>query len=275
MEPLLSEPEEASVLHVDDEESFLDLTATFLQRETGDVTVITESDPYLALEHVRERRIDCIVCDYEMPRMDGLEFLEEVRARDEEIPFVLFTGKGSEDVASRAIDAGVDAYLRKAAGEGQFAVLANRVETLVDQRWERRRARKLEQTYELIARTATDAFWVRDMRTGETHYSEGIREFGYEPGIREDGFEWWAERVHPEDREDSRDLNALQREGAPEGFDEVSGEFGEFTHRYRWRRADGTYVPCTSRGIVRFEDDEPVEMVGSMTERDDSVAEAG
>jgi CheY-like chemotaxis protein len=270
MEPLLSRPAEARVLHVDDQEAFLDVTATCLDREMDDVILISETDPKAGLDHVVDGRVDCIVSDYEMPGMDGLEFLDAVRDHDSEIPFVLFTGKGSEDVAAKAIEAGVSSYLRKKSGQAQFAVLANRIETLVDQDWARRRARKMEQTHELIVRTATDAFWIRNMETGETLYSEGIRRFGYEPGIREDGFEWWAERVHPQDRADSRDLNTLQREGSPEGFDTIDGEFGEFTHQYRWRDAAGAFVPLTSRGIVRFENGEPVEMVGAMTKRDES-----
>ena len=271
MEPLLTEPDDARVLHVDDSEAFLDVATTYLERETDDITVLTENDPEDALDYIADNRVDCIVSDYEMPVMDGLAFLEAVRTRDGEIPFILFTGKGSEEVAAQAIDAGVDSYLRKKSGQAQFTVLVNRINTLVDQAWERRRAEKVEQTYELIAKTATDAFWIRDMRTGETLYSDGIQRFGYEPGIREDGFEWWAERVHPDDRDESRDLNELQHEGAPNGFDDLNAEFGEFTYQYRWQRADGSYVPCTSRGIVRFEDDEPVEMVGAMTERDDST----
>jgi CheY-like chemotaxis protein len=258
------------VLHVDDSEPFLDVTKTYLERETDDLLLIPETDPDKAVEHLLETHIDCIVSDYNMPEIDGLEFLERVREYDPEVPFVLFTGKGSEEVAARAIEAGVDSYVRKKSGQSQFTILANRIETLVDQFWAKRRAEKMEQTYELVARTATDTFWIRDMETGQTLYSEGIRRFGYEPGVREDGFEWWVQRVHPEDRDEARDLNALQREGAPAGFDDRDAEFGEFTHRYRWRCADGSYVRCLSRGIVRFEDGEAVEMVGAMTIQDDS-----
>jgi CheY-like chemotaxis protein len=270
MEPLFSEPTEAKILHLDDDESFLELTEAFLTRESADLTVQTETDPSDGLDRVGEGRIDCIVSDYEMPGMTGLDFLSAVRDYDEQVPFVLFTGKGSEEVAAEAIEAGVDSYLRKKAGKAQFTVLANRIESLVEQRWNSRRATKLEETYELIAKTATDAFWVRDIGTGETLYSDGIRRFGYEPGIREEGFEWWAERVHPEDRDESRDLNALQRQGAPEGFEHRDGQLGEFTHRYRWRCADGDYVQCLSRGIVKFENGDPVEMVGAMTRVDES-----
>jgi len=266
MNPLVSEPDDVRVLHVDDDPAFVDLTARFLEREGGEFVVTTETDPLAALDHIGDERVDCIVSDYDMPEVDGLEFLRRVRERDSEVPFVLFTGKGSEEVAAEAIEAGVDSYLRKETGTAQYAVLANRIRSLVDQAWANRRARKMEGTYELVAKTATDAFWIRDIETGRTLYSDGIRQFGYEPGVRDDGVEWWVERVHPDDRQDSRDLNELQEAGAPEGFDDVDGEYGEFTHEYRWRRADGSYTRLRSRGIVRFEDGDAVEMVGAMTE---------
>jgi CheY-like chemotaxis protein len=273
MNPLFSRPDDVRVLHVDDEPRFVEMAATHLERQDPELSVTTETDPVASLDRLAEQRVDCVVSDYDMPDVDGLELLRRVRERDEDLPFVLFTGKGSEEVAAKAIDAGVDAYLRKEAAPSQFVVLANRIRSQVDQMWAVRRARKMEETYELVARAATDAFWIRDMTTGETLYSEGIEQFGYDPGVREDGFEWWVERVHPDDRQASRDLNELQRAGAPGGFDEMDREYGEFTHEYRWRRADGSYVSCVSHGIVRFEDDDPVEMVGAMTTLDDHGAE--
>lgn len=271
MDPLFTEPDEPCVLHVDDSDAFLDVATTYLTQEDSELRVISETNPHDALEHIVAGRVDCIVSDYDMPQADGLEFFEEVQNLDTDVPFILFTGKGSEAVAAEAIEAGIDSYLQKDGEPSTFTVLANRVGELVDRAWATRRAAKMKQTYELIARTATDAFWIRDIETERTLYSDGIQQFGYEPGVREDGFEWWVERVHPEDRDDSRNLNALQRQGATEGFDTISGEFGEFTHEYRWRCADGRYVNCTSRGIVRFEDDEPVEMVGAMTRHNDET----
>ncbi len=64
-----------------------------------------------------------------MPGQDGIEFLESVRAIDEKLPFILFTGKGSEEVASEAISAGVTDYLQKHQGTDQYTMLANRSPT--------------------------------------------------------------------------------------------------------------------------------------------------
>ncbi|ELZ42161.1 HTR-like protein [Halorubrum californiense DSM 19288] len=121
------------VLHVDDDPAYLDLTATYLERidETFEVTSETGVDD--AIETLTTAPIDCVVSDYDMPEADGLTLLQRVRDRGVEIPFVLFTGKGSEEIASEAISAGATDYIQKSGGNDQYEVLANRVRNAVDQ----------------------------------------------------------------------------------------------------------------------------------------------
>jgi len=123
------------VLHVDDDAAVGDLLETYLEesvnREEFAVTTarsVSEAERVLA-----EMNIDCIVCDYQMPGTDGLEFLRRIRDRDTNKPFILFTNKGSADVASKAIEAGVTDYLRKGGGPEQYEVLANRIANAVQQ----------------------------------------------------------------------------------------------------------------------------------------------
>ena len=58
-------------------------------------------------------KFDIIVSDYEMPEKNGLEFLKELRSQNNEIPFILFTGKGREEVAVLALKLGADGYFNK------------------------------------------------------------------------------------------------------------------------------------------------------------------
>ena len=121
------------LLHVDDDASFLALVETFLDRLDVSCSVRTETDPERALaEGIAE--VDCVVSDYEMPTIDGLEFLDRVRERRPDLPFVLFTGRGSEEIASDAISAGVTDYLQKGGGTDQYEMLANRVRNAVERR---------------------------------------------------------------------------------------------------------------------------------------------
>ncbi|NHX37743.1 MULTISPECIES: PAS domain S-box protein [Halolamina] len=123
--------EGVSVLHIEDDERFADLVSTFLERQRDYFTVETETDPRAALDRLEHADVDCVVCDYDMPGLDGLEVLERVRAEYPDLPFVLFTGKGSEEIASEAISKGVTEYLQKGGGTEQYAVLANRIEQAV------------------------------------------------------------------------------------------------------------------------------------------------
>lgn len=120
------------VLCVDDDIEVLELTKARLSR-SGEFSVRTETDPHDALSILRDdtSKIDAVVSDYQMPEMDGLEFLEQVREIRPDLPFVLFTGEGSESIASRAITAGVTDYLQKRNPE-QYDLLANRVRNAVE-----------------------------------------------------------------------------------------------------------------------------------------------
>lgn len=121
--------EEICILHIEDDRSFSDLVSTFLERAYFEVK--TANDPRDGLEYLRETGVDCVVCDYDMPELNGLDVLERVRDEYPDMPFILFTGKGSEEIASEAISKGVTEYLQKGGGTEQYEVLANRIEQAV------------------------------------------------------------------------------------------------------------------------------------------------
>ena len=118
------------VLHVDDDLPFLDLAATFLERDDPAFEVVTVEDPETALSRIASGGIDCVVSDHDMPERTGLELLREVRHEHPSLPFLLFTGKGSEEIASEAIRAGVDGYLQK-GGPETFELLATQIRNVV------------------------------------------------------------------------------------------------------------------------------------------------
>jgi PAS domain S-box-containing protein len=127
----IDNPKEAAaasieILHVDDDPAFLDLTESFLENELGEVEITTVNGPDGVLDTLDEGSFHCVVSDYEMPGTDGLELLDAVREHYSDLPFILYTGKGSEEIAAQAINAGVTGYLQK-GGPDQHRRLANRV----------------------------------------------------------------------------------------------------------------------------------------------------
>ncbi|MFC7229841.1 PAS domain S-box protein [Salinirubellus salinus] len=139
---VLADPtdETIRVLHVEDDPAFADLTQSFLERERDGITVDSVTSVEAGLDRLAadDPEYDCVVSDYDMPGTNGIEFLERVHQHHPDLPFVLFTGKGSEEVASEAITAGVSDYLQKETNPDQYTLLANRIENLVEQHRSRR-----------------------------------------------------------------------------------------------------------------------------------------
>ncbi|MBX0325119.1 PAS domain S-box protein [Halomicroarcula sp. F13] len=129
VEPLESIP----VLHVDDDPDLADLTATYLEREDDRFDVTIATSVAQAVNLLQDQQYVCVVSDYDMPEQTGIEFLSIVREEYPDLPFILYTGKGSEEVASEAISSGVTDYLQKETGSGQYTVLANRIINAVNQ----------------------------------------------------------------------------------------------------------------------------------------------
>ena len=154
------------VLHVDDEPEFADLTATFLREADERFAVETVTSPVDALDALSAETHDCIVSDYDMARMTGIEFLETVRERYPDMPFILFTGKGSEEIASEAISAGVTDYLQKGSGTEQYDLLANRIVNAVDRAHAQAQARQSRDRFRSLSEAYPDvAFYIDE--TGE------------------------------------------------------------------------------------------------------------
>ena len=100
------------VLHVDDDQGFLKVARQCLEMQ-GEIDVDIASSVNEALEKLKQEDYDVIVSDYQMPDKDGLRFLKELRENGNTIPFIVFTGKGREEVAIRALNLGADQYIDK------------------------------------------------------------------------------------------------------------------------------------------------------------------
>ena len=120
-----------AVLHVDDDDGFAETLVAYLEDVIGGFSVTHVPDGDAALDRLSTTTFDCVVSDYQMPGMDGLELSEAVHERHPRLPFVLLTAKGSESVAREAVEASVTSYLPKRADRDGFQRLADRVRDAV------------------------------------------------------------------------------------------------------------------------------------------------
>ncbi len=122
------------VLYVDDEQGLLAISKIFLERD-GSFTVDTCTSAREALERLKTERYDAIVSDYQMPEMDGIGFLKQLKISENTTPFIIFTGKGREEVVIEALNEGADFYIQKGGDpKAQFAELSNKIRYAVTRR---------------------------------------------------------------------------------------------------------------------------------------------
>ena len=235
-----------TVLHVDDEPGFAEMVATFLEREDERFEVDTVTTASEVLDRLADDEYQCVVSDYEMPDQNGIELLEAVRETYPTLPFILYTGKGSEEVASDAISAGATDYLQKGSGTGQYTLLANRIANVVSQarcRQSRRNLRELaEKTNQIIfifTPDWSDLQFINDAY--EDIWGRSVEALRDDPTDLLNG-------IHPDDRDRVRDA-----------MDRMSGgETVRLEHRVnptedyeRWVRVRGVPVTNEAGAVVR------------------------
>lgn len=122
------------VLYVDDEDILLEVGKLFIER-SGLYQVTTCNNPLKALELLKYNSFTAIVSDYEMPEMNGIELLKQVRKTGNPIPFIIFTGRGREEVVIAALNEGADFYIQKGGeNKSQFAELLHKITVSIERR---------------------------------------------------------------------------------------------------------------------------------------------
>ncbi|MFB6149912.1 MAG: bacterio-opsin activator domain-containing protein [Halobacteriales archaeon] len=247
------------VLLLDDDPDWLKLTARLLEEKASQLTVHTAASVSEGFEIFEEEAIECVVSDYHMPEADGIEVLDRIRERDDKLPFILITGKGSESIASEAISAEVTDYLIKDPRRDQSRILSNRITTAIENYRTEIALRESEERYRSVVEQSRDMIgiyrdgqlvFVNDAATTITGYDkETLREM--------DPFETL---LHPDDRADVEALESEWRD--TDG--EVSGSFDA-----RIVRRDDSIRDCEfSVSSIRYEQQRAILLsVRDITER--------
>ena len=169
------------VLHVYDEPEILLIAKKALNREDKGLLIESVETLDELLQLLAEGRYDCIVSDYQMPTINGIELVRRVREFSN-IPIIIYTSRGSEEVAEASFSAGVDDYLRKELGPSHYKVLAKRIRMAVEKRRAEEQLRASEERFRGIAERNIDAILVMDI-FGTVNYISPSAEkiFGLNP----------------------------------------------------------------------------------------------
>jgi PAS domain S-box-containing protein len=151
----LTKRELLRVLHVDDDPVFLKVAKQCLEIE-GRFQVDTALSVEKAEEKMKKEMYDAVVSDYVMPGKDGIDFLKELRDAGNNIPFMMFTGKGKEEIAIRALNLGADGYFSKIGSpETVYGELAHSICQIV----ESKKAKEALRTNESYLRAILDSMF--------------------------------------------------------------------------------------------------------------------
>ncbi len=117
----------AKILAVDDERNIARLVQVNLERQGHQVTVAYDGEE--ALQKVAQEKFDLIVCDVMMPRKDGFQVLNELKANPAtaDIPVIMLTAKAQDADVFRGWSSGVDCYLTKPFNPQELVNFVQRV----------------------------------------------------------------------------------------------------------------------------------------------------
>jgi PAS domain S-box-containing protein len=234
-----------SVLYVDDEPGLLEIFKLFLEMD-GQFSVDTIPSAPAALTLLNSKIYDAIVSDYQMPEMDGIEFLKQVRASGNTIPFIIFTGRGREQVVIQALNEGADFYLQKGGEpQAQFAELTNKIRYAVNRRKTEKEVSEAGERYKALIAVSNTGAWEYHHDTGYLWCSPeyfsmlGRDATQFDLSGTENLKETWIDLIHPEDQETaSRNFKDFI----------VNSSEGLYDDHFRMKHADGHYVWIWSRG---------------------------
>ena len=165
---------------IEDEEAHFSLMKRAIANNLPNVSVHHFPEAGACLEKLDEIMPDIIVSDYLMQGMNGIEFLEALNRGNKQIPVIMITGQGDEDIAVQAMKLGAWDYLVKSADF--FTLLPSVIEKVVREFKLKESLRKSERRFQDMAERTSDWIWELDAQ-GKYIYSNPLVEniTGYRP----------------------------------------------------------------------------------------------
>ena len=246
------------VLHVDDDAGFLKVA-----RQLMEMQGTFEVDTALSVEEAKEKlkkRFDVIVSDYQMPERDGLEFLKELRESGNGIPFIMFTGKGREEVAIEALNLGANRYINKFGDpETVYGELAHSIRQVMKVRKAEEALRESEGKLNAMLRSIGDHMSMMDRDLNILWANETAKKIFGNDIIGKKCYEVYHRREKPCEPYPCLTLKAFQDGQVHEHDTRVIGKDGKII-----------FFHCTANVALRDKEGKPtavIEISRDITER--------
>ncbi len=168
------------VVIIDDEEAHLELIKQAIGRELPLASVDWFEEARVCLERLDEISPDVIITDYLMDGMDGIEFLQALNRDNRDIPVIMITGYGDQNIAVQAMKLGASDYLVKIPGF--HALLPSVIKKVFCEQELKKSLRRSERRFRDLAETISDWIWEVDVEGKYTYSNPAVKEIlGYSP----------------------------------------------------------------------------------------------
>jgi len=238
---------------VDDDSTILEISKLMLMDLESNIDVDNACCVDEAFKKLTTCNYDIVVSDYEMPQKDGLEFLKELREQKNRIPFILFTGKGREEVAIQALNLGADGYYNKQGSpETVYGELCFGIIQAVDHKKDEEALRKSEHLNQKILNSTPNLIYIYDIEEKCNVYSNReIFDFlGYtQEQITAMGSELFSNILHPDDAK-AVDAHHVRFVNAPDNVAyDVEFRMKHANGEWRWLRSRDTLFSRNKEGL--------------------------
>ncbi len=194
-----------------------------------------------------EREYDIVLCDHNLTGYDGFSALELARQQWPLTPFLIISGSIGEEEAVRGLQKGATDYLLKERLERLPEAIRRALREAEDRRRRletEKNLRENEERMRLALAATNDAIWDYNEASSTLVVNDTFKKLFGEPPMWSD-HDWWAERLHPEDRpEVIESWRKAKEEANPTWFG-----------RYRFKKLDGTWAHVENRACISYDEE--------------------
>ena len=247
------------ILYIDDDKLDRELVRDVLEKEHGGFDVAEASDKLEFEVLLKSSDFDLVLSDFNILGFEGIDVINAVHKINPQIPVVIVTGTGSEEIAVKSLLQGASDYVIKRSRHiqrlPQTIKAAIERKKLADDRENAVRSRdEALQRLKLALRFSNIGLWDWDLKSGVLFFStEWKKQLGYADHELEASYDAWESRLHPDDKPST--IKALERY--------INGEIPKYDLEFRLRHRDGSYRWIHARGeMIRDEKNIPCRMLG-------------